>query len=494
MGAKVEANGSERAGQVSPSQGRTPRRRLMMGVAIVALGAFGFTAPADAETLKEALALAYLGNPTLEAQRANLRATDETVPQARAGLRPNASIQGTGGRTTSNSKVTGFQGNNIAGLGSSRTKSAYNPVTGTFALEQPIYTGGVVSNSIDQAEYGVQAARYQLTSVEQQVLLDGVQAFLDVLANQAVVDLNKNNVEVLTQQLQATKDRFEVGELTRTDVAQAEARLSRGNSELTAAEAQLTASEAAYENVIGQPPINLVRPESLPPFPPTEEEALAVGLKNNPALNASRSAEKASREAIDVAKGALLPNLGVQGQYQIANDPAASVDNSRGFSVLGVLNIPIYQGGGEYASVRGAQQLNSQSRLDIAAAQRDVTQNVATAWDQLKAATAQITSDEEQVRANRIAADGVRQEALVGTRTTLDVLNADQELLNSQVALVASRRNEYVAAYSLLASIGLLTARALELDVPYYDPTAYYNKVEDKWFGFDSEAETQDYP
>lgn len=449
-------------------------RILSLALGTTALTGLLAIVPANAESLTDALSAAYATNPTLAAQRAQLRATDEGVPQALSGWRPNLQAQGTYGATHTDTTLnTG-----------ARAEGDIEPYTGSVTLSQNVFAGGRTVNATDQAEFGVLAGRESLKSVEQATLLNAVQAYMNVIRDQSTVELNRNNVDVLNRQLEATTDRFRVGELTRTDTAQAEARLSLSKSNLTAAEAQLTASRAFYERVVGQMPGTLERPAAVATLPESEEAARAIAEKNNPTLQAARYAEQANNEAISVAKGALLPTVDIQAQYQYGRDPSLTVRDVEESSILGVLTIPLYQGGSEYSQVREAKELHNQSRLQVAAAMREVDEAVRNAWDTLRSSRASIVSTKEGVNASEIALEGVRQESEVGARTTLDVLNAEQEYLNARVALVSAERDLAVAEYGLLAAMGLLTAQALDLPVQYYDPTVNYDEVRDKWIGF----------
>ncbi|MBX3491715.1 MAG: TolC family outer membrane protein [Parvibaculum sp.] len=437
-------------------------------------GALAMSSSASADTLIEALTAAYQTNPVLQAQRAQLRAIDEQVPQALSGWRPTVQAQGTYGAV--NTDTTPIGG---ATLGDNR-----RPYTGSVTLNQNIFAGGRTVSATEQAEYSVQAGRQGLASVEQQTLLGAVQAYMNVIRDESVVRLNENNVAVLRRQLEATQDRFRVGELTRTDVAQSEARLSLARSNLTSAEAQLTASRSFYARVVGQAPGTLERPAPLSGLPIGEDEARELAARNNPTLLAARHTESASREAISVAKGALLPRFDVQAGYQYARDPSSTIRDAEESSILGILTIPLYQSGTEYSRVREAKEINNRSRLEVAAAARDVDEAVRIAWEQLRTSQARIVSTGEQVNASEIALEGVRQESEVGARTTLDVLDAEQELLNARVALVGAERDLAVSEYNLLAATGQLTARQLQLPVEYYDPEVNYGEVRNKWIGF----------
>lgn len=449
-------------------------RVLSLALGTTALGGLLAVAPASAESLTDALSAAYATNPTLQAQRAQLRATDESVPQALSGWRPTVQAQGTYGVTHTDTTL------NTGGT----TSSDLDPYSGAVTLSQNVFAGGRTVNGTDQAEFAVLAGRQALKSVEQATLFNAVQAYMNVIRDQSVVELNRNNVDVLKRQLEATTDRFRVGELTRTDTAQAEARLSLAKSNLTAAEAQLTASRAFYERVVGQMPGTLEKPPALTSLPESEEAARAIAEKNNPTLQSARFVESANREAISVAKGALLPTVDIQAQYQYGRDPSFTIRDAEESSIVGVLTIPLYQGGSEYSQVREAKQLHSQSRLQVAAAMREVDEAVRNAWDTLRSSRASIISNQEGVNASKIALEGVRQESEVGARTTLDVLNAEQEFLNTRVSLVSAQRDLAVAEYGLLAAMGLLTAENLQLPVDYYDPSRHYEEVRDKWVGF----------
>tara|TARA_R110002110_G_scaffold59726_3_gene168705 strand:+ start:2785 stop:4203 length:1419 start_codon:yes stop_codon:yes gene_type:complete len=456
-------------------------RFISLALGTTALTGLLAFSPASAETLTDALAAAYQTNPTLQAQRAQLRATDEGVPQALSGWRPSLQAQGSYGATSS---TTTFDVAGSLFSASSVLTANLRPVNGAVRLSENIFAGGRTVNATDQAEATVQAGRETLLSVEQTTLLNAVQAYMGVIGDASVVELNRSNVEVLKRQLEATTDRFRVGELTRTDMAQSEARLSLARTNLTLAEAQLTASRSFYERIVGQLPGTLERPAAVSGLPATEEEAREIAARNNPTLLAARHAEEASREAISVAKGALLPSLDLQARYQYGRNVSSTVLNSEESSVLGVLTIPLYQSGTEYSAVRQAKEQNNQSRLEIMAAMRQVDESVRNAWEILRASRAAITSTREQVNASSVALEGVRQESEVGARTTLDVLNAEQESLNARVTLVGAERDLAVAEYGLLAAIGKLTARNLQLPVEYYDPTENYDEVRNKWIGF----------
>ena len=458
--------------------------KMGFGLTTIAGLAVSLSGAAHADSLADAMAAAYQNNPTLLAQRASLRATDESLSQAVAGWRP--TIQATGSYGYQKSPTFFSQ---ITGGGAGPTSQILHPKRSEVSISQPIFRGFRTSNGVKQANSQIKAGRANLQSVEQQVFLQTVQAYVDVIRDLAVLELDTNNVAVLQRQLEATRDQFRVGEITRTDVAQAEARLSLAQSTRISAQASVTASRASYRAVVGDSPGSLDPVPPLPPLPENEDAALQVALDNNPTLQAAIYTEEASRHSIDVAKGALLPSITLNGSRQDSRSTFQPGLTSYQESVTAQLTIPLFQGGAEYSKVRQAKEQNSQNRLQIVAARRSVTQDVSDAWNNLRSARSVIESSQEAVRANEIALDGVRQEAAVGSRTTLDVLNAEQELLDSRTTLVRAEHDEYVAAYQLLSAVGQLTAEKLALPVDYYDPEENYDNVKDKWFGFGTESD-----
>jgi outer membrane protein len=432
-------------------------------------------------SLAEALGVAYETNPQLSAAQANLRAIDEEVAKANAGWRPSINAQGSWGP----------QQANISGYG---TISAH-PLQGQVTITQPLFRGGRTYAEIGRAKALVRAGRAQLTATEQSVLLDAVTAYMNVVRDEATVNLRQNNVDVLKKQRAETQERFNVGELTRTDVSQSQARLAGAQSELIVAQGQLAADRAVFAQVIGRPSEELEDFPALPQLPAAPEEALNVALQANPALVQSRENAKAADYAVDDAVGTLLPSLALQGQYQyqrggfntlggVGSSGALSVTEKL-TSIQGVLNVPIYQGGADQAEVRQAKEYRSQAEMNIVTSDRSVRQAVQSAWETFVSAQATIKSNEEQVKADTIAFEGVRREQQVGGRTTLDVLNAQQELLNSQLSVVIAQRNTVVAAYQLLAAAGKLTAQNLGLKVTLYDPVEHYDDDAARWIGLD---------
>jgi TolC family type I secretion outer membrane protein len=430
---------------------------------------FAMMVPAQAETLFEAMSEAYSNNPTLAAQRAQQRALDEGVAQAVSGWRPTVSLSG----------EAGWQRQEINNLGANND----TPVSGQLSVQQPLYRGGRTVSATESAEASVRAGLANLMSTEQQILLQAVTAYMDVLRDLAVVELNKNNEQVLRRQLEAAQDRFSVGEITRTDVAQAESRLSRARSDRIEAEGALESSRATYARIVGRKPGDLEPPPPLPQLPQSEQDALDVGLAGNPTLAAAQHNEEASRADVRTTSGQLLPTVSLTASHTHAEDTSSTIDENDTSEISATVSVPLYQSGSVYSQVRQAKQVNNQRRIQIEEARRNVVESVTQAWENLTTARARIVSRREQVRANEIALDGVIQEAAVGARTTLDILDAEQELLDARVALVQAERDEYVSAFSLQSSVGRLTAQSLNLQVDVYDPSVYYRKVRDKWIG-----------
>lgn len=429
---------------------------------------------AAAETLIEALSAAYLNNPTLRAERAALRATDEGVSQALSGWRPTVTASGEAEHFDGESRLVG------APTGS----TDHDPRRVDVLITQPVFRGFKTINSTRQAEADVLAGRQSLLNVEQTTLLSGVTAYMDVLRDQSVVELRVNNVDVLTEQLRASEARFKVGEITRTDVAQARARRSRAISDLAAARGELSNSQATYEQVVGRKPGTLKKPTPISRLlPKTMKEAQSVAETRNPEVLSASYTEESARHAIEVAKGDLLPEVNLEAQYSRSEEPGFGTEFSENAQIRGRVTVPLYQAGSVHSRVREAKQTASQRRLQTLEAMRRVRASVIQAWESLVAARERIQAARVQVEANELAFRGVQQEAQVGARTTLDVLDAEQELLDSRVALVTAERDEVVAAFQLLSAIGQLTARDLKLPVPYYDPELHYRKVRNKPFG-----------
>jgi outer membrane protein len=454
-------------------------RRLAVGAIACAGGGFVFL-PAFADTLDGSLILAYMTNPTLNAQRASARATDEGVPQALSGYRPRVTFNGSIGSqywdTTNkpdvNRSLYVHQSGNM-------TPNNYG-ITAT----QTLYNGFQTSNRTRQAESQVQAAREQLRVSEQGVLLSAATAYMNLLRDAAILDLQRRNVEVLQEQLRQTRDRFNVGEVTRTDVAQSESRLAAGRSQVLSAEATYKASVATYRQVIGVEPGKLAAGSPVDRFSPsTLTAAVGVSTATHPAVTNAQYNVDAALLQVKVAEGALYPTLAVQGSVLQQNELSQNQLGTFNATVLAQLTVPIYQGGAEYSLVRQAKETLGQRRLDLDTARDQVRQNVVQSWGQLDAAKANIEATQAQVQASEIALNGVREEARVGQRTTLDVLNAQQELVNARVALVSAQRDRVVASFTLLSAVGRLSPQVLGLRVPVYDANVHYQQVRDTWAG-----------
>ena len=448
--------------------------------AVLALGAAGALGPIDAsaQSFEQALSDAYLNNPTLRSQRANLRATDENVSVAESGWRPKVTAGASSGPILSE----------VANR--SRQTQLTGPNSQTVTITQPVFQGFRTVAGIRQAENQVQAGRATLKVTEQSVLLDGVTTFMNVVRDQAVLQLTVNNEQVIRRQLDATQDRFRVGEVTRTDVAQAQSRLAQSTAQRVAAEGTLQASRGTFQRVIGTYPGQLQNPTAQVDLPASRDEAIATAAGNNPNVVAAQYNEKAAQANVTVTTGQLLPEVNVQGQL-FRQDTLGGLTNgfSEGAQVTAVLSVPLYSSGSVEAQVRQSKQVAGQRRIQIEEARNLSVEAAITAWEGWTSAKAQIVAFTEQVEASRIALDGVRQENTVGSRTVLDVLDAEQEYLNAQVSLVRALRDELVARYQLYSAIGSLTARNLKLDVPYYDEADHYSQVRDKWTGLDGYRE-----
>jgi len=412
---------------------------------------------AHAETLADALALAYQSNPTLQSQRALQRQLDETYVQARAGLRPTLSASST----------------------TSWSEGGQNPGTRTgvtFSASQPLFTGGRASRAIDTAEAQVLAGRENLRNVEQTVLQSVIQAYRDVLRDQQIVEIRRQSLEVLTSQLEETRARFEVGLLTRTDVARGEAQAAQARALLSSAQAQLQNSRAAYATAVGQNPGELDETPVLPGLPSTVDDAFRIAEDDNPALVRARINEEASRYRVAQVRAQRNPTVSLSTSLGFTG-PTDPFDLNRQLSVSGTITQPLFTGGAVSSQIRAALEQNNSDRILIEQQRRVTVQAVAQAWNTLQAAQANIASNQEQVRAATVAFEGAQEQYRVGLSTTLDVLLTQETLRSAQLSLVQSQRDLYVAQASLLAAMGRLDAQSLIQGVPYYDPAANFEKV-----------------
>ena len=458
-------------------------RRLLI---VALLGFTGLAAPANADTLREALVSAYETNPNLTAARQGQRATNEGVPLAKANGRPDITVQPT------------YVENVVQDSGGSVVQARGINVNGTISA--PLYAGGGIKNAVRAAENRVEAGFANLRGTESAVFSSVVGAYMDVIRDEAIVDLNRAQVGVLTVNLDATRDRFEIGDLTRTDVAQSEARLALATSNLETARANLIRSKEVYIQLVGREPGQLEAPPPLPNLPLTPDSAVTVALDSNPDLIAAREAREAARFERRAANASRLPTISVftSSSYSNAlnsissNIPGFVADNSALNAQAGVrATLPIYQGGQPAAQIRQAQaRLGQAQELEIAA-EREVIAQTRASYASWRAALDVIAASERAVSANALSLEGTRAENGVGNRTILDILNAEQELLNSKVQLVAARRNAYVAGFSLLAAMGKAEARDLGLEGgTLYDPVADYQKVDGAWIDWSSQRDS----
>ncbi len=459
------------------------RTGLPVGIGLLALSA---ATPVAADTLREALAKAYATNPTLQAARAQQRATDETVPIEKASGLPSI---------TSDTTYTEFvkkSDNNFT--------SPDRVLNAQVQLGVPIYSGGAVRNSVKAAKTRVEAGQADLRGTESSVFSQVVAAYMDVILQEAVVELNGNQVQVLDVNLQATSDRFEIGDLTRTDVAQSQARLALAQGDTRAAKANLAAAREFYIELVGEAPQNLAPPPPLPNLPETADEAVAVALEFNPDILAAQERAKAAEYDIEVAGSGRLPKLSLYstGAYSDYFDTLggptsnAFVQTEKTAQVGARLSLPIFQGGRPAALRRQAQAYASAALEAEIAVERGVIAQTRAAYSSWVAARELIESTQLAVDAAQLSLEGVRAENSVGRRTILDILDAEQELLSARVRLVTARRNAYVAGFSLLAAMGKAEARDLNLDGgALYDPDVNYRRVRGKWFDWESDPAPQ---
>lgn len=450
----------------------------------------GLTAgPAAAETLADAIALAYDSNPTLQAQRASQRALDENYVQARSGYRP--SLSATAGATYSEVRTPAAargltidtDGDGIADTRGSGIQEG-NSGSAALSLNQPLYTGGRVAAAVSAAEADILTGRENLRRVETQVLGAVITAYVDTRRDQEALRIRQENVRVLERQLEESKARFDVGEITRTDVAQSESRLSAAQSLFQSAQAQLAISRANYVAVVGQSPGDLAPEPSLANLlPVTVDQAFDTAQVDNAQIRAAQYTEQASKARVAGARAERMPTIGLTARlgYTGGASPLDTDLYSRNVTGGATFTLPLFSGGLTNSRVRQTIERNNVDRIGVETARRAVLQNLTQAWSQLTAARANIGSTDTQVRAARIAAEGTRQEQQVGLRTTLDVLNAESELRSAELAQVSARHDEYVAAASVLAQMGHLEASYLTPTVPHYDPKSNFGKLRITW-------------
>lgn len=434
-------------------------------------------APARAETIFEALGEAYSSNPDLQAQRAYLRAVDENVAIAKSGFRPTIDL--TGGYSdirNNNDSDNTDDGSRASSIGAKIT--------------QPLFNGLSTYNSVKAADSNVRAEQYNLSNYEQSVFLSASEAYLNVVRDAAIVDLQKNNEKLLKKQLDETIERFNVGELTRTDVAQARSSLSQATASRISTEGSLQVSRAVYKQVIGKQPEDLSEPDNIHEFlPATFEQALAYTMSNNYEVLAAKRALEASEYTVKANYGALLPQVAATGEVaQTKNDPKGLNDTTVDSVEFGInMTIPLYDAGENRAKIRQSKYTKWQAHEQVLSAERAAVSDITSYWESMVANDAMIKALQDQVKANEIALDGVRKEEALGNRTVLDVLNAFQLLLVSKVEVVKARREYYLSAMQVMQAMGKLTAENLKLNVELYHPKKYYKETRGKWLSLSTD-------
>ncbi|MBR1298529.1 TolC family outer membrane protein [Bradyrhizobium sp. AUGA SZCCT0042] len=442
--------------------------------------------PALADTIEAALVRAYQNNPQLNAQRAQVRFTDENVPQALSGYRPRVAVTASAGYQYTDTLLNSG-GLNAAGapvVVSQQTHGTNAPRSVGATVTQNVFNGQQTANRTRAAESQVSGAREALRALEQTVLLSAATIYMDYLRDSAIVEVQKSNVRVLEQTLKQTKDRFNVGEVTRTDVAQSEAQLAAGRTQQLTAESNLNTTRSNFRRIIGNEPVALAPGSPVDRYlPGTLPGAVELGLTQNPNVTAAMFGIDVSYLQVKVNEGALLPTVNLVASVQQSYEQTMTVYRSFGASAVAQLNVPIYNGGAEYSLIRQSKETLAQQRLTLEQQRDQARANVVTAWGQLVAGKAQVQSAQAQVTASEIALNGVREEAKAGQRTTLDVLNAQQALVNARVALVTAQHDRVVASYSVLNTIGRLSPIVLKLPTTTYDPSVHYHQVRDSWAG-----------
>jgi outer membrane protein len=438
--------------------------------------------PAIADTIEAALVRAYQNNPQLNAQRAQVRSTDENVPQALSGYRPKVALTASAGYQYTDTLAT--SGGSPTQIVRTENHGTNPPRSVGLTVTQTLFNGQQTANRTRVAESQVSGAREGLRVLEQSVLLSAATIYMDYLRDSAIVEVQKSNVRVLEQTLKQTRDRFNVGEVTRTDVAQSEAQLAAGKTQELTAESNLTTTRSNFRRIIGNEPINLAPGSPVDRFlPGTLPGAVELSLVENPNVTASMYGIDVNYLTVKINEGALLPTVSLQASVQQAYEQQLTVQRSFGASAVAQVSVPIYQGGAEYSLIRQSKENLAQQRLNLETTRDSTRANTVTAWGQLEAGKAQVKSAQAQVTASEVALNGVREEAKAGQRTTLDVLNAQQALVNARVALVTAQHDRVVASYAVLNSIGRLSPQVLNLATTTYDPSVHYQQVRDSWVG-----------
>jgi outer membrane protein len=457
--------------------------KLVTGAAaaVLLMAHMGATS-ALADTIEAALVRAYQNNPQLNAQRAQVRSTDENVPQALSGYRPRVALTASAGYQYLDTNTT--SGGTPSTIVRTEIHGANAPRSAGLTVSQTLFNGQQTANRTRAAESQVSGSREALRVLEQSVLLSAATIYMDYLRDAAIVEVQRSNVRVLEQTLKQTRDRFNVGEVTRTDVAQSEAQLAAGKTQLLAAEATLTTTRANFRRIIGNEPQALAPGSPVDRFlPGTLPGAVDLSLIENPNVTAAMFGIDVNYLQVKVNEGALLPTVTLQAGVQQSYEQQLTIFRTFNASALAQLSVPLYQGGAEYALIRQSKETLAQQRLVLEQTRDQTRANTVTAWGQLVAGKAQVASAQAQVTASEIALNGVREEAKAGQRTTLDVLNAQQALVNARVALVTAQHDRVVASYSVLNAVGRLAPQVLNLQTTIYDPSVHYHQVRDSWFG-----------
>jgi outer membrane protein len=458
---------------------REQGRLAIRAVTIATAAIMGITAgQAAADTLLGALAQAYQVNPQLNSERAIVRQTDEGVPQALSDYRPRVRvIAGVGNQVTSQETA----------VGPALTQKDLwwtSPRSIGITAEQKLFNGFQTANRTRAAESNVFAARETLRVIEQTVLLDAATVYMDMVRDAAILEVQRSNVQALGETVRQTRARFKLGEVTRTDVAQAEAQLAAGQSQMLRADSDLTTSKARYRRVIGSNPGRLQ--PGLPVdhlSPRTLAAAVDAGITANPSVTAAMYGVDVARLQVKVSEGALYPTVALLGNVQRAHDVTGVIPEQSSATVAIGVTIPLYQGGAEYSTIRQSKEALAQRRLDLATTRDQARAAVVQVWGELQAAKAQIKAAQEGVRAAEVALNGVRMEARLGMRTTLDVLIDQQALVNARVNLVTAQHDRVVGSYNLLSAVGRLSPQTLGLPTSIYDPMVHYQQVRDTWRG-----------
>jgi outer membrane protein len=432
--------------------------------------------PVLADTIEAALVRSYQGNPQLNSQRAQVRATDENVPQALSGYRPKVALTASAGVQYSDQQIN--QGTPGSLHGTQTPKSV------GLTVNQNVYDGQITANKVRAAEGQVSGSREALRVLEETVLLNAATIYMDYLRDAATVEVQRSNVHVLEETLKQTRDRFNVGEVTRTDVAQAEAQLAAGKTQELTAESQLVTTKANFRRIIGNEPSNLAPGSPVDRFlPKSMASAVDVSLIENPNVTAAMYGVDVAFLNVKINEGALLPAVTVQAAVNQSYEQQLTIFKTFNASLTAQLTVPIYQGGTEYSLIRQSKETVTQQRLALDQTRDQIRATTVQSWGQLEANKAQVVSAQAQVTAAEVALNGVREEAKAGQRTTLDVLNAQQALVNARIALVTAQHDRVVSSYSVLSAVGRLSPQVLGLATQVYDPTVHYQQVRDSWVG-----------